>query len=51
MVFDTKDIRRSWTGTIEGEYVNAGVYIYVLEYRSAGTKLDKFLKGNITVLR
>ncbi len=51
MVFDTKDIRRSWTGTIEGEYVNAGVYVYILEYRSAGTKLDKFLKGNITVLR
>lgn len=50
-VFDTKDVYELWDGSYKGRMCDNGVYMYVIEYRSAATRMNKFLKGNITMFR
>ena len=51
LVFRTKDPNVGWDGKYKGDICDAGVNIYLMEYRSAITNSTKSLKGNITLIR
>jgi len=48
-VFSTIDINERWDGTFNGAELNPGVFIYTLDYDSAGEPMTK--TGTVTVLR
>ncbi len=49
-VFETNDIKKGWDGKYNGEYVQSGVYAYILTGTSIiGESINK--SGNITVVR
>lgn len=50
-VFESRDVKQQWTGTIEGRYLERGVYVYVIEYTPETTHINKILKGTISLLR
>ena len=50
-VFETRDITQFWTGTTEGLYLEAGVYVYYIEYTPDATQINKYLRGTVSVLR
>lgn len=47
--FDSKDQRRGWDGTYQGEKLPQGVYVYLLRY-SAGTGESKTEKGTLALI-
>ncbi len=49
MVFHTSDPEDGWDGKYNGEYVQGGVYVYLLKFRNA---LDqpRQIKGNVAVI-
>ncbi|MCU7549225.1 gliding motility-associated C-terminal domain-containing protein [Chitinophagaceae bacterium LB-8] len=50
-VFESNEIRRGWDGTISGKLQPAGVYIWVIRYRSSGSLTEQVLKGNTVLIR
>jgi gliding motility-associated-like protein len=50
-VFETRDLNKGWDGLSGDVQADEGVYVYVLEYRSASTHMNKLVKGNITLIR
>jgi gliding motility-associated-like protein len=51
LLFKTQDPNAAWDGKYKGSLCDAGVNIYVMEYRSAVTNATKSLKGNVTLIR
>ena len=47
--FTSNNEKAGWNGTIRGQTVNPGVYLYLLNYTIKGVKKQSF--GEITVLR
>jgi len=50
-LFNSNDINIGWLGTNNGEPVEIGVYIYVVEYKANGLNQSNAFKGNVTVVR
>lgn len=50
IVFQTSDPNEGWDGTLDGELVEAGVYIFHVHYKSVWNK-EFTKKGSVTVLR
>lgn len=48
-VFDAEDQFDTWDGTVKGQPVNPGVFLYRLRYRCDGE--EKVRSGNLTVLK
>lgn len=51
LVFESNDPLFIWDGSHEGEYCPQGVYVYICNYRLAGTDQVDQAKGSITLLR
>jgi gliding motility-associated-like protein len=51
LIFASADPEVRWNGTIAGEPVNQGVYVYVIKGTCANGRDPFILNGNITVLR
>jgi len=48
MVFSTKDENQGWDGTVNGDFVPTGAYVYHLTFNSVqGVLIEK--KGSITL--
>jgi gliding motility-associated-like protein len=49
LLFETSDPDQGWDGTYNGNYVEAGVYVYLIRYRNT---LDqpRYQKGNVAVI-
>ena len=54
MVFESRNVNNGWDGTYKGERVQAGAYVYLINYTSfseAHESKPQILKGNVIVLR
>jgi gliding motility-associated-like protein len=51
VVYESRDVKQVWPGTISGQYVEQGVYLYIIDYTPESSGIPNILKGNITVLR
>jgi len=48
-IFESNDINKGWDGTFSGSKMPGGVYVYLMNYTTAGHK--KTAKGTIVLLR
>jgi len=51
LLFESNKISEGWDGRFMGEYVQNGVYIYLVTFRDIGSKKRIFKNGNVTLLR
>jgi gliding motility-associated-like protein len=51
VVFETKDWRKRWDGTLNGQKQPAGTYVWVLTFTHVDTKEKVFQKGATTLIR
>jgi len=51
MVFQSRNWRNKWDGTINGAVQNTGVYVWMLRYTHQDTKKEVFQKGTVTLIR
>ncbi|MBW6459523.1 MAG: gliding motility-associated C-terminal domain-containing protein [Bacteroidales bacterium] len=49
LIFQTSDPDEGWNGTYNGQYVDAGVYVWLIRYRNSLNQV-KFQKGNVAVI-
>jgi gliding motility-associated-like protein len=49
VVFTTNDPHAGWDGTARGHVMDAGVYVWRIEWRQGGTTQER--SGHVTVLR
>jgi hypothetical protein len=49
MIFSTSDPDAGWDGTYKGQYVEGGIYVYLIRYRNAQGQ-DQVKKGNVAVI-
>ena len=50
-VFTTTDPNGCWDGTMNGQYVKAGIYVYRLRYQNNDCIIAKVIVGDITKLK
>jgi gliding motility-associated-like protein len=50
-VFDTRDQNEGWDGSYKGIMCDNGVFVYVIQYRSASTYNVNMLKGSVNLIR
>ena len=51
LLFESNKISEGWDGRFMGEYVQNGVYIYLVTFRDIGSKKRIFKDGNVTLIR
>jgi hypothetical protein len=52
MIFETTDIETGWNGVYKNRIVEAGIYVWVINYRTICTGDNEFRKtGHVMVLR
>jgi len=51
VVFETKNINEGWDGTANGQKLNSGVYIYLMEFPCQVDASTVQKKGDITIVR
>jgi gliding motility-associated-like protein len=49
LLFETSDPSQGWDGTYKGNYVETGVYVYLIHYRNALNQV-RVQKGNVAVI-
>jgi gliding motility-associated-like protein len=49
MIFHTSDPEQGWNGTYNGNYVETGVYVYLIFFKNALNQLQ-VQKGNVAVI-
>ena len=49
MIFHTSDLEQGWNGTYNGNYVETGVYVYLIFFKNALNQLQ-VQKGNVAVI-
>jgi gliding motility-associated-like protein len=50
-VFETKDPRKGWDGTIEGVKQNMSTFVWFSTYKFHGASAEKVMKGTIVLIR
>jgi len=52
-VFESNDINSKWNGAVNGSeyYAEAGVYAYILSYKTSNTLEKKVVTGSVTLLK
>jgi gliding motility-associated-like protein len=50
-VFETKDPRKGWDGTIDGVKQNMSTFVWFSTYKFLGTNEEKVMKGTIVLIR
>ena len=49
-VFQTSNPEQGWDGKFEGEYVDPGVYVYMIQYQDNKNNEPVYLKGTVAVI-
>jgi gliding motility-associated-like protein len=51
LVFESKNWKERWDGTVKGKPQGTGVYVWMLSYTHRDSKKDIFKKGTVTLIR
>lgn len=50
-VFNANDIQTAWDGKQRGYFLDAGIYFYIIKYRSVIDDEPRYYKGEVTLIR
>lgn len=51
LVYESDDVNDGWNGRVNYQWGDAGVYIYIVEYRAKDKPAPKRISGNVTLFR